>query len=151
MSASPYPGNQSFSPAPMVPNETTGFGTRVQQVVVARPVGKTRSPILVPLFTLLTAGIYGIYWWCISMADIKRYRGRRGVGGFFTLISLLIVILALILPFIMAGNIDKARREAGLARTISFLSGLWAFLPVVGMIVFMVLMQQQLNRLWQNM
>ena len=47
-------------------------------------IAKVRNPILVVIFTLITLGIYQIFWWYFAnreMADYGRARGTRRSSG----------------------------------------------------------------------
>ena len=65
-SATPVPA----PPAAPVPAGTGGWG----------PKGETRGWFAVALLTLITCGIYGLFWQYRVFADNKRYSGD-GVGG----------------------------------------------------------------------
>jgi hypothetical protein len=43
-------------------------------------VAKLRNPILVVIFTIITLGIYQIYWWYSANRELADYGRARGVG-----------------------------------------------------------------------
>ncbi|MCL2773693.1 MAG: DUF4234 domain-containing protein [Oscillospiraceae bacterium] len=49
-------------------------------------IGKTRSPALVIVFTIITCGIYGIYWYYIIMDDLNNASGKEIINPVMFLI-----------------------------------------------------------------
>jgi hypothetical protein len=63
-------------------------------------VAKIRNPILVVVFTIITLGIYQIFWWYFTnreLADYGRARGTKGLGDNPTMSTLALFPGALII------------------------------------------------------
>jgi hypothetical protein len=62
-------------PAPTPPSAAAARG----------PVGKVRSPVAVILLSIITIGIYALYWYYKTFQELKDHTGE-GVGGVVGLI-----------------------------------------------------------------
>ena len=62
--------------------------------------GPIRSPAIVVLLVILTAGIYSFYWWWTTLNHVKAWRNGEGWSGpmiliaFIPLVGLIVVALA---------------------------------------------------------
>ena len=90
--------------APIVPIDGIGFA-------------KVRHPVAVPVLTLITLGIYGLYWWYQinrEMADLGRARNVSGLGESpaLSLLAAFPGVLLLLIPtaFTIYGTTERARR-----------------------------------------
>jgi hypothetical protein len=57
--------------------------------MVSNGVGKLRSPVAVILLSLVTLGIYSLYWQYASFKEMKAHAGERiggGLGLFFAIV-----------------------------------------------------------------
>jgi Domain of unknown function (DUF4234) len=114
----------------------------------AKPLGEVRGVGSVILLTMLTFGIYGVYWNFKTFDELHRYRGGKGVTGGVG------VLLALVLasPFVLGSYVKEAYEEADYEPTVSGATGLWFFpgllLLGVGPIVYLAKVQGALNNLW---
>lgn len=145
----PMGGGAGLGPTATL-SPTGKFGAATQQVA-GMPVGKHRNPWMVLLLSIITLGIYGIFWWYASFQEVKDYRRGAGPGGVLAIVFLLIGLLSIFLPFMLASNIGAAQRQYGRPTSVSGLTGLWVFLPIVGGIVYLVRVQNAMNRLWNPM
>jgi len=111
------------------------------------PVGKARSVGLTILVSIVTLGIWMWFWAFWNGEDLKRYR-KEGLGGVFYLI--LQIIFFPVVMFLMADEVAKLYQDAGEEPPISALWGLWFLLPLIGMIIWYVRIQNSLNRFWTS-
>jgi len=124
---------------------------------------KIRNPVLVAIFTLITIGIYGIYWWYQinrERVDYGRARQAQGLGDNAVLSLLavfpgsLIIVPALVSLYNTCGRIGRAQ-EVGLGRRTMngwvvigvILGGL--LIPFLGLVAYGY-MQAELNKVWEN-
>jgi len=70
------PSSQSAIPAGTAPPDA--MNNQVQ--IGPGSVAKLRNPILVVIFTIITLGIYQIYWWYSANRELADYGRARGVG-----------------------------------------------------------------------
>jgi hypothetical protein len=113
----------------------------------AGPLGKPRSPLSVILLSLVTLGIYGLYWQYKTFQEMKDRTGV-GIGGVVGLI--LAIFLGFVNPFIMSSEVGRMYEAEGQEKPVSGITGLWVLLPLVGGIVWLVKTQNALNRYWES-
>lgn len=124
---------------------------------------KIRNPVLVAVFTLITLGIYGLYWWFQvnrEMVDYGRAHNATGLGD-NPWISLLawfpggfIIVPPIVSLYNGIGRMQRAQ-EVGLG--VRNLNG-WIVLgvivggfviPFLGLVAYGY-MQAELNKVWEN-
>ncbi|HEY3106220.1 MAG TPA: DUF4234 domain-containing protein, partial [Gaiellaceae bacterium] len=112
------------------------------------PVGETRQIPLCFVWFILTLGIYGFYWVYKTQEEVKRYSGN-GVGGILGLV--IYFVLPPVTFFVVPSEVRYMYEELdGLKSPVRGLHGLWFLLPIVGAIVWFVLVQGALNRYWES-
>lgn len=104
--------------------------------------GEQRSIGLAILLTIVTIGIYQLYWVYKTHDEIKRYSGH-GVGGGIGLV--IFILVGFVTPFLIGSEVKQLVGEAS---PVSAITGLWILLPLVGAIVWFVKVQRALNRYW---
>lgn len=124
---------------------------------------KVRNPVWVAIFTLITLGIYGLYWWYQvnrEMVDYGRAQNAQGLGdnAWLSFLAMFPGGLILIPPIVSLYNgVGRMQRtqEVGLGRHT--LNG-WIVLgvivggfiiPFLGLVAY-AYMQAELNRVWEN-
>jgi Domain of unknown function (DUF4234) len=106
-------------------------------------VGRRRNPWTVLLLTIVTLGIYLLYWIYITFAEVKARRGK-GTSGIVGLLLALIPVSIFLLP----SHVGDMYAEAGKPKPITGYAGLWALIPLVGGIVWLFKVQNRLNEFW---
>src|SRR5262245_44166640 len=106
-------------------------------------VGRHRNPLVVLLLSIVTLGIYLLYWIYISFAEVRAHRGK-GTSGIVGLLLALIPVSIFLLP----SHIGDMYAEAGKTKPITGYAGLWALVPLVGGIVWLFKVQNRLNEYW---
>jgi hypothetical protein len=140
-----YPPQQS--PLPPPPAQSTPADV-VQQFRTVQPtgvLGKPRTPWVVVVLTIITLGIYELYWQYASFQEMNDYSGQ-GLGGVVGL--LLAIFLSIVNIFVMPAEIGNLYFREGQARPVSAVTGFWIFLPFVGWFVWVVKCQRRLNEFW---
>lgn len=114
---------------------------------MAESRGRERNIVWVVVFSIITLGIYSLYWTYKSFQELKDSTGE-GIGG---ILALVIAILFYIIDmFLLASEIEKAHTANGTTSTVTALTGLWFLLPLIGWIVWVVKVQGSLNTLWAS-
>ncbi len=109
------------------------------------PIGETRSAATVVILSIITLGIYNIWWQWKTFTQMKDYSGE-GVGGGIALI--LAIFVGFVNPFIMGSEIHNIYKSEGQEPPVSAATGAWILLPLVGFIIWIVKCQNALNDLW---
>ena len=123
---------------------------------------KTRHPVAVPALTLITLGIYGIYWWYQinrEMVDLGRARGVDGLGDSPTksLLAVFPGFLIIVPPYISLYNtvkrIQRAQEVTTGQVTLNGMMVLWliiaSFLVGVAGLIVPGYIQAELNKAWE--
>lgn len=110
------------------------------------PIGESRSPAVVVILSIITFGIYFIYWAYKMFDDLKNFR-NDGVGGVIGLIITLFV--GIVTPFLLANEVEKLYAGAGETPPVTTATGFWILLPLIGGIIWQVKVQGALNGFWE--
>jgi Domain of unknown function (DUF4234) len=137
--AAPGPDASNQPPAP---STVPAPATRAQG-----ELGRPRGVVFVILISLITLGIYHLYWIFKSFEELKRHTGE-GIGGILGLVIAL--VFAPVNWFVLPSEVGKMYREDGRGAPMTGWTGLWMFLPLIGFIVWTVKVQGALNRYWES-
>ena len=115
-------------------------------------VGKTRSGVLVVILTIITCGLYGLYWYYVVMEDMNKAMNRQYMS------SVLLLILAIIcFPFawyilykVDQGMVEVCTQEGVLYKENFILWLLLTLVLGVGVIVAMIQITGAYNKLWEK-
>jgi Domain of unknown function (DUF4234) len=118
--------------------------------------GKPRGIGFVIVLAIVTLGIYVLYWYYKSFAEIRGWRGQ-GVGGFVGLLLALIPVSIFLLPsyvgrmykedLIRAGqDPEQAAKDV----PITGWSGLLNLIPFIGGLIYLAKVQGRLNDFWRG-
>lgn len=120
--------------------------TATASAASGRPLGKPRGVGFVIIMSIVTLGIYGLYWHFKTWNEVKNYRGE-GLNG---IVGILLTIL-IVGYFLLPQSVGKMYREDGATDSpVSGLTGLWLLLPYVGIFVWLAKIQGALNRFWES-
>ena len=111
------------------------------------PVGDIRNPLTVVLLSIITLGIYALYWHFVMFRDTREF-SRHGFGGITGLV--LTILLPFLPPFLLPWQVGVARVGVNRDRRVSAVWGLWWLLPIVGWIVWVYAIQGAANELWES-
>ena len=111
----------------------------------SRPLGTPRSPGTVIVLALITFGIYGLIWYPRNFAELKAYRGK-GVGG----LGGLLLLFVFVSPFLLPSYVGELYKEDGKEAPVGAATGLWNFVPLVGLILYISKVQGALSRFWES-
>jgi len=122
---------------PQYPTTSSGWG----------PVGKVRNPWAVIGLSLITLGIYFLYWTYQVFREMKEHT-YQGIGG---PIGLLIgILIGIVNSFLIPAEIGTMYVRAGQPKPVSGVTGFWTFIPLVGFIIWIIKVQGALNRRWET-
>ena len=118
--------------------------------------GKPRGVGFVIVLTIVTLGIYSLYWLWVTFAEVKRWRGE-GVNGFVGLLLSIVVVGYFLLP----SYVGRMYKADGVARgedplqaadnvPITGWSGLFILIPWIGSLIWMARVQGKLNDFWEG-
>ena len=110
-------------------------------------LGTLRNPWLVILFSLITFGIYNLYWQYATFKEMKQYSGE-GIGGGLGL--LFAFLLGIVNVFLMPSEVGNIYASEGKDKPVSGVTGFWMFLPIVGWFIWTIKTQGSLNRNWES-
>jgi Domain of unknown function (DUF4234) len=100
---------------------------------------------IVILLTIVTLGIWGIFWTYRTNEDLKRYNGD-GLGGVLGIV--IYILLSVVLMFTIPNEVKNSYERDGRQSPVSALWGLWFLLPLIGHIIWYVKVQKALNDFW---
>jgi hypothetical protein len=123
------------APVPATPRGTQG------------PIGKPRGIGFVIVLSIVTLGIYHLYWIFKNFAEMKDHTGR-GIGGVLGLVFA--IIINPVNWFVMPSEVGKMYRSDGRIAPMTGWTGLWMILPIVGWFVWTIKIQGALNRYWET-
>jgi hypothetical protein len=110
-------------------------------------VGVVRNPVVVILLSVITLGIYSLYWQYATFKEMKAWSGE-GIGGGIGL--LLAFLIGIVNAFLMPSEVGRLYARDGRAAPVSGVTGLWVLLPLVGWIIWVVKTQGRLNDYWES-
>jgi membrane-associated protein len=108
-------------------------------------VGTVRDPVTIAVLSLVTCGIYGIYWYYLSFDDTKEYSGR-GIGGGIGL--LLALFCGIVAAFMLPAEVGSMYEREGEEQPVSALTAFWLLIPIAGIFIFASKVQGALNSFW---
>ena len=104
-----------------------------------------RSPVTVILLSIITFGIYALFWEYRVFEDLK-VRTGEGVGGVVGLI--LALCIGIVNWFLLPAEIGNMYEREGLPKPVTGLTGFWNLIPLVGWIIWVVKVQNAMNDRW---
>ena len=113
------------------------------------PLGQPRGVVFVILISIVTLGIYALYYMFKSHEEIKQH-SDQGVGGWVGL--LIYIVIGFVTPFLLPQEIRKMYEKDGRTSPVSGMTGLWAIpglLIIIGPIIWLVKVQGALNTYWR--
>ena len=114
------------------------------------PVGKVRSTWAVIGLSIITFGIYGLYYYFATHEEMKKHTGE-GLGGALGLV--LAIFVGLASPFLLSHEVGGLYERRGQSKPVSGATGLWVIpgaIILVGPIVWFVKTNGALNAYWRS-
>jgi Na+/proline symporter len=133
--------NPNVSPTPPTPPPPMPVAGRPPK----GPIGQARPIGMTILLTIITCGIYGLYWEYMTFEELKQHNGK-GLGGVLGLI--IGIFVGIVNWFVLPAEIQATYQDDGRPSPVSPIIGLWFLLPIVGGIIWFVKVQGALNDYW---
>ena len=111
------------------------------------PLGQPRGIGFAILMTIITIGIYSLYWVFKTQEEVKNHSGQ-GVGGVLGLV--IYIVVSIVTWFLIPSEVAKMYRQDGRTAPFTGWTGLWLLLPIVGAFVWFIKIQGALNRYWES-
>ena len=114
------------------------------------PIGQVRSTGVAMLLTLVTFGIYPLYYYFCVHEEMKRHTGA-GLGGGVALALAFFVGVAS--PYLLSSEVGQLFSRRGTTPPVTGLTGLWYFPGIfllVGPIIWFVKTNGALNDYWRS-
>jgi len=127
---------------------TTTIDQQAAPAAVQGQIGKPRSWLGVIGLSIVTLGIYGLYWNYKVFQETKDYSGE-GLGGIVGLVLGFItggLVTAFMLPSEVSGLYVRDGRES----PVSVTTGIWVIVPFVGGLVWLYKVQGALSDFWRS-
>jgi hypothetical protein len=102
---------------------------------------------MVILLSIVTLGIYGLYWQYASFQEMKDY-SNEGIGGIVGLI--LALCIGIVNWFLLPAEVGNLYARAGRTKPVSGVWGFWLLLPIIGAIIWIFKVQGALNDYWES-
>jgi len=131
------PAAPPVPPVPQQPAMQGGWG----------PVGKVRNPWAVIGLSIITLGIYFLYWTYQVFREMKDHTGG-GIGGPIGL--LIAIVFGVVNLFLIPHEAGNMYARAGQEKPVSALTGFWNLIPLIGGIIWIIKVQGALNRRWES-
>src|SRR5947209_235855 len=115
------------------------------------PVGKVRSTWAVIGLSIITLGIYSLFYYFATYEEMKKHSGE-GVGGVIGLV-LAIFTGGLVNAFLFPNEIGNLYARQGRPRPVTTTTGLWmllGWLILVGPLVWLIKTNGALNAYWRS-
>ncbi len=144
-----------FSAQPYGQVAPVGYGQAVPPGVHGQPfgpVGKVRSTWAVIGLSLITFGIYGLYYYFATYEEMKQHSGQ-GVGGAVGLV-LALFTFGLVTPFLLPNEVGNLYARQGRPRPVTAVTGLGILLGsliLIGPLVWLVKTNGALNAYWRSL
>jgi hypothetical protein len=140
-SSSPPP--PPSTPPPPPPGVTSDTPTRGQVPNDLDSVFHNKG--LTILLTIVTCGIWGIFWTYHTSEELKKHNGD-GLGGVLGIVVYL--LLSVVLMFTIPNEVKNMYERDGRDSPVSAIWGLWFLLPLIGNIIWYLKVQDALNEFW---
>lgn len=111
------------------------------------PLGQPRGIGFAILMTIITLGIYSLYWVFKTQDEVKEHSGQ-GVGGVLGLV--IYIVVGMVTWFLIPSEVGKMYKLDGREAPFSGWTGLWLLLPIIGAFVWFIKIQGGLNRYWES-
>ena len=117
------------------------------QASTTGPLGRPRGIAFAILITIVTLGIYTLYWVFKTQEEVKEHSGI-GVGGVIGLV--IYILISPVTWFLIPSEVGKMFKADGREAPFTGWTGLWILLPIVGIFVWFIKVQGALNRYWES-
>jgi len=107
------------------------------------PVGTPVNTTQVFILSLVTCGLYGLYWMYKNYEELKQHTGE-GLGGVVGVLTCFVWVGYFLLP----SEIQKAYQADGKQAPVEPIIALWLFVPIYGLYKYTQDIGGALNDYW---
>jgi hypothetical protein len=136
----------SGTPAPE-PDAVTRSDVPVRASLGQGPIGRPRGVAFVIVLSIVTIGIYHLYWIYTNFEEMKRHTDQ-GIGGVLGLV--IAIVIHPVNWFVMPSEVGRLYRDDGRTAPMTGWTGLWMIVPIIGWFVWTIKIQNALNRYWES-
>jgi len=111
------------------------------------PLGQPRGIGFAIVISIITLGLYTLYWVFKTQDEVKEHSGI-GVGGVLGLV--IYILISPITWFLIPSDVGKMFRADGRQAPFTGWTGLWFLLPILGAFVWFFKVQGALNGYWES-
>jgi hypothetical protein len=114
------------------------------------PLGQRRGVAFVIILTIITLGIYSLYWVYKTEEEMKQHTGE-GIGGVLGLVVWIVV--SPVMGFVIPSEIGNMYKKDGQEPPLTGWTGLWLFpfgILIIPVFVWYAKVQGALNRYWES-
>jgi Domain of unknown function (DUF4234) len=129
-------------PTPPTPPPAPTYGAPTSALGEAY---KVRTAVSVIIFSIITLGIYFLYWTYQVFRELKEHTGQ-GIGPIIALV--IGIVISPVNWFVLPSEIGNMYQAGGQEKPVSGATGFWNLIPFVGWIIWVVKVQGALNRVW---
>lgn len=115
--------------------------------MAGRALGKVRNPWFVIVISIITLGIYAIYWQYQVFKDNKAYSGE-GIGGPIALV--IAILIGVVNLFLLPSEVGNIYARNGQDKPVRGVTGFWNLIPIAGFIIWVIKVQGAINRIWES-
>jgi hypothetical protein len=130
----PVPG---ASPAPPPASSASAGATGVV---------KQREPLVVVLLSIVTLGIYYLYWNYQVFRELKETQ-QEGIGPVVGLVFA--ILLGIVNWFVLPSEIGNMYERHGQEKPVRGVTGFWNLIPIVGFFIWVWKVQTAMNDLYE--
>jgi hypothetical protein len=148
----PPPPPSDVPPPPSAPNVppppppvSQPAGAWIPTAGRSSELGKRRSVGMTILLSIVTCGIWTFVWSYKTGDELKRWSGD-GLGGVAYL--LITIFISPVTMFLMANEVEQLYRKENREPPITTIWGLWFLLPIIGLFVWYIRIQNAINDYW---
>ena len=102
---------------------------------------------MVILLSIVTLGIYSLYWQYAEFQELKDHNGTGLGGGLGLLIA---VFIGIVNAFLLPSEIANMYSSEGRVSPVKAATGWWVFLPIAGAFIWLFKVQGALNEHWAS-
>ena len=114
------------------------------------PKGQPRGVGFVILLTIVTLGIYSLYWVFKTQEEMKQHTGE-GLGGVLGLVVW--ILISPVSAFVIPSEVGKMYQKDGREPPITGWTGLWLVpgaILIIPIFIWYAKIQGALNRYWES-
>jgi hypothetical protein len=111
------------------------------------PLGQPRGIGFVIVISIITFGIYHLYWTYKTFEEMNQRTGE-GLGGVLGLV--IGILISIVNAFVIPSEVGHMVAGDGGEPRVSGWTGLWVLIPIAGWFIWIVKVQGALNRYWTS-